>query len=544
MPSATPPPQPPRSTTSLCVLFSFSLAGLLCVPLWWSTSKVIRETLPQIGQLQLHSWPLSIEVYLPPSISSERDFDRIRQSLLQSLKRTKRNVAIQFHSFEPKFQNSVRTVEELDEELTTVLSRSDSPSETSGKLEFFVFQHSESHFQKIRSKKWHFGQYRHGWFISDESDAFSDSVWEDLGELLSSKLLFTPKKSDDRLAFETEVTLSFTLLNSDPSERSFLWDFEGAFQLFLRPFLSKLNDVFVWSVDSQILHFGKISSSKVLSSEKGFYLTPKSLESFVGSTNWNVVSTRSTSPAIEFLAFVPPASQTPLYIRDRSKKFIGTSFTVPRWGGVTIWNPSSKSSNQSASDQKQSRNYSPELMSVKEIQSIMEIFLQQMRDMLGLPSIAPSNENDRFYLSTSPIDGLTDWERDGLLIDRIRTNLFDAHSTLNSLYDLAESVPHLPIEKHIQDYVVQSVYSAEMAESLCKDGKFALCLRHSRESRKSAHNAFFDPKMLPALYFSDEFTFAVYLPFFLPAFVPIITVISKQVKLFFKRRASLSINQN
>jgi hypothetical protein len=78
-----------------------------------------------------------------------------------------------------------------------------------------------------------------------------------------------------------------------------------------------------------------------------------------------------------------------------SEENLGTSFTVPRWGGVTIWNPSLKTNQSSL---KAPFLYSPELLSLKDIQSIMEIFLQQMRDMLGLPQIA----NEVFYGSIFP----------------------------------------------------------------------------------------------------------------------------------------------
>jgi phosphatidylinositol glycan class S len=59
---------------------------------------------------------------------------------------------------------------------------------------------------------------------------------------------------------------------------------------------------------------------------------------------------------------------------------------------------------------------------------------------------------------------------------------------------------------------------------------------HSRRAIELAESAFFDPSMTAMLYFPDEHVYAVYLPLFLPAFVPVVLGMLKQLKRVITRK--------
>lgn len=66
-----------------------------------------------------------------------------------------------------------------------------------------------------------------------------------------------------------------------------------------------------------------------------------------------------------------------------------------------------------------------------------------------------------------------------------------------------------------------------------QEASFTAAVQQSKTALEFATKAFFDPSMLPALYFPDEHLYAVYSPFFIPVVVPVLgalLVFLKQLK--------------
>lgn len=66
-----------------------------------------------------------------------------------------------------------------------------------------------------------------------------------------------------------------------------------------------------------------------------------------------------------------------------------------------------------------------------------------------------------------------------------------------------------------------------------QEASFTAAVQQSKTALVFATKAFFDPSMLPALYFPDEHLYAVYSPFFIPVVVPVLgalLVFLKQLK--------------
>lgn len=104
----------------------------------------------------------------------------------------------------------------------------------------------------------------------------------------------------------------------------------------------------------------------------------------------------------------------------------------------------------------------------------------------------------------------------------VGVNLAESTATLKRLYDLLDSVPHMPVNHDIQQLVSDSLRQHERATAAVAQQRWSEAGQASQAALDAAHRAFFHPAMLPALYFPDEHLYAVYLPLFLPISVPII----------------------
>lgn len=125
-----------------------------------------------------------------------------------------------------------------------------------------------------------------------------------------------------------------------------------------------------------------------------------------------------SSPPISFVLYVPPASQSPLYILDEhGKKLPSNGFLIPRWGGIIIANPQS------------------EHLSVHDLKPFMRVYLSQLRDLLGIKE----NWNRDFkrikydLVNKDSRSGIHSLEYDMWIRNLIAENLENSGKTLVSL---------------------------------------------------------------------------------------------------------------
>jgi phosphatidylinositol glycan class S len=118
--------------------------------------------------------------------------------------------------------------------------------------------------------------------------------------------------------------------------------------------------------------------------------------------------------------------------------------------------------------------------------------------------------------------GITTWEVDALVRQRLHTHLTTVRSHMRSLVDLLDNVPQMPVSDVIGVNVADAVASYERARAHRRDGDHVAGLAAARRALVCTERAFYDPSMLPALYFPDEHLYAVYSPFFLPVVLPLL----------------------
>ena len=429
-----------------------------------------------------------------------------------------------------------------------------------------------------------------------------------LNEIISKTIIEMPIMDEIRMENEisSEVKIgifnqvfSFTLLNSDPKrEYMFDWDMSKLYQIYLSSFFDKISNIIIYEpiIDSQILFYGHIigqapsdetvvskntkntknsknskknkKSTKLenniktninfnfeksvtkyeINNSKYFYITDKHLQTFVGSTDWNRISTLSKfndQSDVNFIVYIPPRKYRPLHLhrsnsnsnsnKERTQRLTYDSFIVPNFGGVTIYNPTNDTIKRSISRKTTT-------IDVNELNEQFSMIVSQLRAMLGLKNIHfdkfgnknknenenrnDGNSNNINYLFDSE-SGLNDWELDLLIRDSIIRDLNSIYNSLENIHEIIDSVSELPIDSRVSNEISNAVHAFNEALSYCKHGNYIKCIKYSRFASDVAFKAEYDESMLPALYFSAEFTYAVYSPYFLPGYIPIVAALIK-----------------
>eukprot|EP00698_Gefionella_okellyi_P006357 TRINITY_DN15724_c0_g1_i1.p1 TRINITY_DN15724_c0_g1~~TRINITY_DN15724_c0_g1_i1.p1 ORF type:complete len:370 (+),score=54.78 TRINITY_DN15724_c0_g1_i1:63-1172(+) len=309
-----------------------------------------------------------------------------------------------------------------------------------------------------------------------------------------SRLAVPPLKGGFRMSFAPEYVLHFALVQAEPTER-IKWDFRKILPI-IQPFLHSFGPAVSFSVESQIVHYAAIADV-ALDPQAACYAIPAARAyNVLSPQQWLAESSSGTTPTIKFAIFVPPASMRPLCIRNSKGTLDG--FIVPRWGGISIWNPS---------------NGTTEL-SDAELQSHVELFAGQLAQMLGYP-----------HEDVGTRDGLERYTRTvvaALLADSVRKAC--------SLATLIAGLPQVVVGPVVANGVQQTLYLAGQTEAELHKGNVHQAALHARAASQLAEGTFFDPSVVAQLYFPTEHKYALYLPLLGPVCIPIFVNLLRELK--------------
>ena len=396
---------------------------------------------------------------------------------------------------------------------------------------------------------WYMGEHHHGWrFLPSLSEAELQTATEQLTQLLQHLLSFHRNASSDPrvLKYSTAYRLSFTLLTALPEPAAFGWDFESASQQLLEPLLSSLSHILSLSVDSQSLQYADIIPRPTFSSSTSCpallngsvqFIRADQLRNFVGSTRWNVASPL-VMEAVELVAFVPKQDDRPLVVRGDGDD--AESFIVPQWGAVLIVNSPEgveRGGGRGAAIAAGGRQ-TVQPLDDEAMLSVMERFIAIIRILLGLqgelqqpspPSSSSSASAPAFTLLPAA-SALADWEQSALLSRFVSLSVQSVLHDLRGLYQLVDSVPHMPVSDDIAALVATTI--AHMGELLhsCSTHRYAHCGQAAIAASSSSHAAFYAHSLLPSLYFPEEHLYAVYAPLFLPISLPVIAALLARLR--------------
>ncbi|XP_050363841.1 uncharacterized protein LOC126782608 [Argentina anserina] len=368
------------------------------------------------------------------------------------------------------------------------------------------------------------GKYRHAWIVGrveeEEAAAMAAEVFvrvfvnggKEEGLIHGE---FMPVGADGTLV------LSFNLLNADPRDWIYDWDFQTVEVTLLTPIIEAMKPVANISVESQVLyHVPKSSLSYWDDKWNSYVFETKDLPFFVNSNEWHLdtsVAAGGRSKMLHFVVYVPSAKECPLLLQLPNGQISKTnSFISPMWGGVIVLNP------QTCRKDSESKHPSRHTILHEDLQKVFEVFMGQFRQLFSFKS-------DNLYVGASgtynllPSErGFTVWELD--VLSRMHTcfNLHSCATTLGSLSRLVQSLPRMIIKDEIGKQVKYSLEAAKLAQSNASVGVYDASAVSSRQARSLAEDAFFHPSIMSVSYYSFEHCFAVYSPFFLPVSMHVI----------------------
>ncbi|KAI3918814.1 hypothetical protein MKX01_042134 [Papaver californicum] len=426
--------------------------------------------------------------------------------------------------------------EGIDEMFYSILSRNENCESSGGKVYSIVVVNKED--DDVDGVRVVVGKYRHAWLVgkveemgavSSIANVFVKFFMNGGKEEGISKNEFMPVGADGR------VVLSFSLLNANPQDWIYDWDFQKIDEDLLAPVVEALAPIANLTVESQVLyHTPKSSFSSWDAKLSSYVFRTKDLPFFVNSNEWHLdtsIAAGGRSKVLQFVVYIPSAEECPLRLQLPSGKISTTNgFISPMWGGVVVRNPP-RCFRSSTSMQPQKHTLTSE-----DIEELLEVSLGQLRQLFGLKS-------NNLYVGESGMSnvlsserGFTEWELDALSRQHTCFNLHSCATTLGSLSRLVQSLPRMIIKDEIGKQVKFSLEAANLAQTNASRGIYKASAVSSRQARALAEDAFFHPSIMSISYYSFEHCFAVYTPFFLPVALHVLLAAAKEWRRYKQER--------
>ncbi|KAJ4968184.1 hypothetical protein NE237_014885 [Protea cynaroides] len=431
------------------------------------------------------------------------------------------------------FGGDLKDDEAVDEFLDSVLRSDVDCTDSGGKLYTVVMMNRDEGSRVV------VGKHRHAWIlgkveeievVSMITNIFVNFFMNGGKKDGSIQPEFMPVGADGR------IVLSFSLLNADPHDWVYDWDFQRIDEILLAPVVEALAPISNIRVESQVLYHTPKSSFAQWDEKLASYIfTAKDLPFFVNSNEWHLdtsIAAGGRSKVLQFVVYIPSAKECPLLLRlPNGEMSMTNGFISPMWGGVIVWN------SPSCLRDSESKLPAVHALSSQDLHAISEIFMGQIRQLFGLNS-------DNVQFAGSGISnvlpsqrGFAEWELDVLSRRHTCFNLLSCATTLGSLSRLVQSLPRMIIMDEIGKQVKYSLEAASLAQSNSSLGIYDASAMSSRQARTLAEDAFFHPSIMSISYYSFEHFFAIYTPFFLPVLLHVLLAAIKEWKRYKQERA-------
>lgn len=389
------------------------------------------------------------------------------------------------------------------------------------------------------------GKYRHAWFVANREDNIIGdkelAVMSDIAVRFfmnggsyqhQSRMSIEEKGEAMPLAADGKAILSFSLLNAEPKDWIFNWDFNELEGHFLAPIIKALRPVADLNVESQVLYYTPSSVRSFWDPNLQKHMVfSKDLPFFVNANEWHLDTSSAAagrSKLLHLAIYVPAVDECPLHLKQQDGSLSRTNgFTSPGWGGVAIFNPPKCNRNSNASVQH---------LSIKDLKPVIRVLIAQIRILFGLPPATSMDDDTNFVCVPAVNTAFSDWELDVLLRRRAAADLASFASTLRSLSRLVQSLPNMVIMEEIGDQVRSSLLAAAAAEQNASLGLYSEAAEAARKARALAEEAFFQPSIMSLLYLPLEHHFAIYTPFFVPVLLHTVLAAVKEIRRYSRER--------
>ncbi|XP_011164889.2 GPI transamidase component PIG-S [Solenopsis invicta] len=519
------------------VYASVSFAVLLLgigVPLWWQTTTVPRVTLPYTGIDELSQLDIKITTKITIAALSHNR----AELLAHEIKRTFANAEIyqlnvEYQVISNNLLASVFVYHELEKVAATfdldvgnlllleATNLNDAVLVGSNRTLYFSTETSIATLIQVLSE----------WILHDKSLALTKNA------LAEPTMYSLDEENRRRFPASPAYDVLITLVNPDPQKLKIDWNLKTVTEEYMQPFLDELSILSNFSVKSQWLYLLPLDMNPrrvpdSSPSRRHFALRESVLPQLVTPLEKKLASQVSLHPCINLVVYMVPCDSAPLHIYTRSGHRSRTdsnveAFLSPRWGGVVLINPPSEICDNAREDEA--------VTVIPEETAIVGTFLAQLRLLLGIPEMKSING-----ATAVPLVGLKsrDWEIDSLLRFRTVEQLTSAKLTLQSLARLLKEISNIVITDIVGNRINTALDLVHESAEHLRRGDLERSFILSKEAFIISEAAFSDPTLLALLYFPEDQKYAVYIPLFLPAMIPVLLSLKNIRRYYFPGKNS------
>lgn len=503
------------------VYASVSFAVLLLgigVPLWWHTTAVPRVALPYSGIDELSQLDIRITTKITLAALSHTRAELLAREIKHAFANAELyQLDVEYQVISNNLLASAFTYHELEKVASTfdldvgglllleATNLNDAVLVGSNRTLYFSTETSAAKLVQVLSE----------WILHDKSLALTKNA------LAEPTVYSLDEENRRRFPVSPAYDVLITLVNPDPEKLKIVWNLRTVTEEYIQPFLDELSILSNFSVKSQWLYLlpldvnpRRVPDSSP--SRRHFALRESVLPQLVTPLEKKLASQVSLHPCINLVVYAVPCNNAPLHIYTRSGHKSRTdnnveAFLSPRWGGVVLINPPSKACEDAREDEA--------VTIVPEETAVVGTFLAQLRLLLGIPETKPING-----VTTVPLVGLKsrDWEIDSLLRFRTVEQLTSAKLTLQSLAQLLKEISNIVITDVVGNRIKTALELVHESAEYLRRGDLKRSFILSKEAFITAEAAFSDPTLLALLYFPEDQKYAVYIPLFLPAMIPVL----------------------
>lgn len=513
-----------RDASSIyAILVFFFVFVIIGIPLWWKTTEVYRVSLPykEIEKLSflevIHSVPVTL-IIADKSIAQIR----LKQSLIEANSDGGSQLKIKYHLI---LRDILKEEENILDSCTSVFDFSNKIYQSRlepniGSLQIFIFSEKSSLgiFETLVDV------HRTSFLVNRYSE--EEKLAADISKLLKSVLVkddilktvfvsteIKERKRPDKesmrsLSATAAFDITFNLIVPQPSIDDVHWNIIQAVDEYIKPFIEKLSILGNVNINSQLHYMTFLKIQTKINSRTGEHILEfDQLPSIINPIEAKLGSHVSVNPSLNFIVYIPSQDQSPLQIYDEKGAYLDTNaFLSPRWGGFLIYNLPPLKENATL----------PRRIDI-DMKKVMEVFLSQLRSLLGIPNPI---KDDKIKIIQSSI--CTDWEVDFLLRRRTQEQLSVAISSLYSLGQLLGTISNIVIRDDVGNKVYASVDLIKDSLISLREGRLEHSYLQAKRAFILSEEAFFDPSLLALLYFPDDQKYAIYIPLFLPVGIPVL----------------------
>ena len=321
-------------------------------------------------------------------------------------------------------------------------------------------------------------------------------------------------------SYKTSVGVSITLMVEDPVG-VVAWDANEAVSRHFQPQLELLRDYFHFDdIITQVKYYASLSAktpSKATCANDNdsdepfyFYYAPNEMSEIFGANDWTdtPLFTESYERTAHFLLFLPRCSARPLYIREHHRAGAKTqSFFISNWGGAAILGGTCP------------EDGIVRRVTAQDSEMGFRAFGRHLKTLLGIegdardPAVCKSHARS-FLRQTA----------------QVAKTLRPLVAAMPSMSALDRVVGNVRASLARFNASAGSCCFANENDDECGEAACAQALRSSRGALQSIVDAFYDPDLLPQLYFPDQHLLAVHMPLLAPLILPLIVGLVKEIK--------------